>query len=438
MKKKVLVFGFKKSGKAISLFLLKQKKEVFVIDEKFLKDEFFIEKEKFFKKNCDLLQENLHFCLLEDILKKNFDFAIISSGISIYHPICKMLKKSGVKVYKELEYAVFFLKFFKKIIAVTGTNGKTTTALLIEHILKKEGIKAQAIGNIGIPIFSYLLEEKKIDVLIIELSSFQLESVNKKIFDMGVILNIFEDHLDWHFDFNSYLKAKLNMQDCIKKKGKFFIGESVFKNFKRFLKRNFIIFDKNNLCRNTSKKLEKKDLSFKYDQNVLAAFFICSQMGVEKRVFFNNLKTFKRKEHRIEFVKEIKGIFFYNDSKSTNVFSTIYAVKKFVKKPVILIAGGKNKNLSFNKWNLFLKNRIKYIFLIGKDARKIKKELNEFKVIIAYNMQRAVNIAYKRACKNDVVLLSPGCASFDQFRDFKHRGDEFKKIVNNLDRGRER
>jgi len=400
---KSLILGFGKSGRSAALFLLTKGYSVTVIDKKE------IDKKDFFLKKAVFLKENAK------IDFSQFKFLIISSGISKKHPIVIKAKKAKIIVLDEVELAFLYIK--KNIcIGITGSNGKTTVTSLIEFVLNQNNVKAIALGNIGRSVTSYLLKKNEREVLIIELSSFQLSKIKKKILDIAVILNVSEDHIDWHGSLREYVKAKFNIQRCLKKNKKLFISSDVRRRYFKYLKNDFEIFD------------DKES-----NQNLAAAYYVCKEFGIKKEDFLKSFNEFKADENRIEFVSIIKGIYFYNDSKSTNAESTIYAVGK-LKRNIILIAGGIDKNISYKKWRKIFKYKVKYIFLIGKCAKKMEEELKNFKPEVVIFLKEAVNKAFEIAQKGDKILLSPGCASFDQFDDYIHRGKEFKRLVNILEK----
>ncbi|KPK33021.1 MAG: hypothetical protein AMS24_02430 [Chlamydiae bacterium SM23_39] len=401
---KSLILGFGTSGWSAALFLLKKGYEVWVIDKDKKKD-----KKNFFLKKIIFLNED------EEIDFSQFKFLVISSGISKKHPIVIKAKREKVLVLDEVELAFLYIR--KNIcIGITGSNGKTTVTSLIEFVLNQNNIKAVALGNIGKSVTSYLLEKNKKEVLIIELSSFQLSKIRKKILDIAVILNISEDHIDWHGSLKEYVESKFNIQNCLKKNKKLFISHDIKKRYFKYLNRKFKVFDYN-----------------KNNQNVEAAYHVCKELGIKKKNFLKAFDKFKSGDHRIELVNKISGILFYNDSKSTNAASTIYAVEK-LKKNIILIVGGVDKNICYKKWKKIFKGKVKYIFLIGRCAKKMEKELKIFNPEVTIFLKKAVNKAFKIAERGDKILLSPGFASFDQFDDYIHRGKEFKRLVNIIEK----
>ncbi|NGX34981.1 MAG: UDP-N-acetylmuramoylalanine--D-glutamate ligase [Candidatus Anoxychlamydiales bacterium] len=420
MKNIYLILGLSLSGKAAAFFLLNQNKKVFAIEDNLKIDD----EIKLLKKQNVKIFGSKDFLNKKVLDAEKIEKVIISPGFNPNHEIVKFLIKNKIEILSEIELGARFLKnkrkrknFKNKIIAITGTNGKTTLTKLIEHILNENNIKAKALGNIKIPFTSYLTKIffnksqslKKIDELfILELSSFQLEKMNTKFLDAAIITNISPDHLDRYPNFQSYAKAKFNIIKCLKNKKNLYITKKVLKSF----------IVKNTKINIKEVKEDVKDIAIK----------ICLDLKIAKKNILNAIKTFKTLEHRLEFVREIKGVYFYNDSKATNVESVIYAVKK-IKKPIILIVGGMDKGFSYKIWNKYFKDKVKYVLAIGKSSKKIKEDLTGFDVQIIKDLNKALKKAFSLAKKEDRVLLSPGCSSFDMFNNFEHRGESFKDFV---------
>lgn len=404
---KAIVLGYSLSGKSAALFLKKQGYDVIALDR---------DEKKFDDEKILFLSDK------SPLDFKGVKMVVYSSGIKPNHDVCLQAKKNKVLVLSEAELAFKFLK--NKSIGVTGTNGKTTVVSLIELVLNQNGIKARAVGNIGKSLTSVLLEEDSKDVLVVELSSFQLKSFQKKVFDAAVITNITPDHLDWHDTFDDYMQSKLRMQNCVKKNKKLFVSKELVQSFKKHLLRDYIVFDECSLD-----EVPQEDR-----KNAQAAFCVCREWGIEKEDFLKSYKTFQKPHHRIELVATVNGISFYNDSKATNTFSVIHAVNN-LSGPIILIAGGHEKGLSYEIWQKAFKNKVKSIFLIGDCAKRMKEELKDFAPEVVENLEAATLKAFKMAKKDDKILLSPGSSSFDQFKNYEHRGEEFKRIVSIIEKG---
>ena len=350
---------------------------------------------------------------------------IVSPGIFQNHKILKKAKDENIKIISEVELALSFIKN-KKIIAVTGTNGKTTTCKLLEHVFNENNVKAIACGNIGKTVSEVAFEN--FDVLIVELSSFQLLNIFQKFFDLAFILNISDDHLDYHQNFENYKNAKLKLSKLMKNDAELYVDENVLKYFSKNLKIfSLLSFIKQNKFDKYFELLytQRRDLS---KQSILAAIIASFYLKLDMKEVLKGLKSFKTLEHRLEFVRKIKGVNFYNDSKATNPSSVIHAVNT-IEKNIILICGGKNKGFTFKCFNKEFKNKVKYIIATGENALQIKNDLNDF-VEILENVEMCIKRALEIGIVDDNVLFSCGSASFDKYKNYQERGEEFKFLVN--------
>lgn len=416
--KSTLILGLGKSGRAAAELLLLHKQNVCGFDNYLdLKEIAYLEKLGL-KRIADL----------GAICWKEIDRCVVSPGIDPKHIIYANAKARGISIITELELALPFIS--EPLIAVTGTNGKTTVALLIEHILNTSGICSRVVGNVGVPLCSYVLSSKKAEVLVVELSSFQLEALNSSVFDQAAILNITPDHLDRYSDLDAYARAKLRLQDCVREKGSLFIHEKVIERFGFLLKKKEY----------KTLGFYKKDLEYFSSvlyrecpeherENTLAAWALCKPFGISHAQFTKALTTFCRPPHRLEYIASIAGVDYYDDSKGTNIDAVICAVRA-MKGEVILIAGGVDKGSSYVAWKKPFSGKVRQIIAIGLAAKKIQQELHPFiPVMCVDSMQSAVVMAKKLAKEKESVLLSPGCASFDMFCDYAHRGKEFQYQV---------
>jgi UDP-N-acetylmuramoylalanine--D-glutamate ligase len=359
---------------------------------------------------------------------------VISPGIPFYHQVYKEAKKRKIPVISDIEFAY---RFFKgKIIAITGTDGKTTTTTLVYEILKNAGLDVHIGGNYGIPFIDFVKHSDKSSIAVLELSSFQLYSTKNFKPDIAVILNIDKDHLDWHKKLKHYILSKLkitknqtkedlliineNLKPCVKTNAKL---ETV--NLNKFLSEENLKIKSVKIPLNEIKLKGNHNL-----ENIVFASIVSLNLNIDPEIIKNTVVNFSPLAHRLEFVKKINEVSFYNDSKSTTVQATIKAVESF-ENPVILILGGIDKGGDFSKLN-FYKNKIKSIFIIGKDREKIKKQINLENVFLKDTLEDAVKKAYITAEKEDVILFSPACASFDMFKNYVDRGEKFKKIVESL------
>ncbi len=418
MKNKVLIIGFGISGRSSAKLYLKQGKEVIAVDQKALLLKQSSEVQDLLAQGVRLLGENqepVDFSSIEEVL--------LSPGVSPSHPLVLQAKQKGIEVIGEIELAFRHLE--NPAIGITGTNGKTTVTLLTAHILNACGKKAKALGNMGTPLTSF--EGEKEEILVVELSSFQLETLTKKCLDAAVILNITPDHLDRYRSVKEYAQAKLHIQNVLKPEGELYVSKQVKSRY--FRGKNPSCFD--DVTDRQVQKMFGKDQKVN-KQNALASFRLCSFFGVKEEEFAKAVQTFQAPPHRLEFIKEVKGISFYNDSKATNVESVLHAVKT-LPGPLILIVGGVDKGSPYTPWKKAFKKKVKKLFAIGLAAKKIQEELgSDFEVVLAASLYEALQKAFTSAEKNDKILLSPGCASFDSFRNYEHRGDEFKRFVHEI------
>jgi UDP-N-acetylmuramoylalanine--D-glutamate ligase len=376
------------------------------------------------------------------------EFVILSPGVPVSSEIVQKIKSRGIPVFSEIELASWFCR--GRIIAVTGSNGKTTTTTLIGVILTRAGIENRVCGNIGFP-FSAAVESVPADGwAVVELSSFQLESIEDFTPEIALILNITPDHLDRYDSYDSYKQAKyriaegqsakdfliinedstnINSKDIITDATKIYFSitrelpAGVFKRGESLVglvdgKENYII---------DVKRIKIPGLHNL--QNAAAASLACLLADVPPAVIGETLDHFPGVEHRLEDVVTYAGIRFVNDSKATNVDSVTYALRSF-ETPICLIAGGRDKDSDFRPLLQYGKNRIKEVVLIGEAREKMFDTLGKtFPVQFAESMKDAVRKAFAVASPGDIVLLSPACASFDMFDNFEHRGKIFKKEV---------
>lgn len=400
--KKALVIGLGISGLASSEFLLRKGYKVVGVDCKNIST-----------------QLPIQFCLEKEYQPDNhLDLVVVSPGVSPKHPILCRLQKD-IPILGEISLAANFIK--QPMIAVTGTNGKTTVTSIITHVLNHCSVPAKAVGNIGTPLIHSLLKITD-EILVVELSSFQLETLRSKSFSLGVILNITPDHLSRYNGFLDYAKTKLNLQNCIKEGGDLYLLREVKNRFSSLLGHNHLEFTIDS----------SMQLPGFFSSNLAAAFAICSNFSISFEKFMDALVFFKPHKHRLEFVRELNQIHFYNDSKATNIDAVRMAVTS-LHKSIWLLSGGCSKGVSFACWSWQLKPWVRGIYVFGSCAEQIVLELSHsLPVISTANLQDAVAKAYGNASPGDVVLLSPGCSSFDEFQNYEQRGNVFKKIVGEL------
>ncbi len=370
------------------------------------------------------------------------DLLILSPGIPLKYPqaheVVTMTKKVGCRISSDIDL-LYESQPQAKFIGVTGTNGKSSTASLIQHILTSNGVNSCLGGNIGIAALDL---ENGADVYVLEMSSYQLDLCSKINFDISIILNITPDHLDRHKNIRNYIAAKKkicgkisiigldnnNSADIYKNLNSKKIGFSVDKILK-----NGISLVNKKVYKDSVYKITLTDTNI-INENIAAAYVACSLLKMEDKQICNSIKAFINLAHRIEFVRKIGNTTFINDSKATNAVAAQKALSKY--ENIYWIAGGiakDNEGIS----NIDLTN-VKKIFLIGKATEEFSKQLNnrDRAYTKCNTLEKAVKIAYSEASQeknNSVILLSPACSSFDQWKNFEERGDSFKEFVQNID-----
>jgi len=449
--KKVSVFGMARSGLAVARLLVKNGAFVFLTDTK-EEEELKLETEELRRLNIDF-DTGFHSQKALD----HKDFIVLSPGISSDIPVLKRAQEVGLPLFSEIEVAFWLCP--AQIVGITGSNGKTTTSTLVGEILKQDGRECQVAGNIGTPFSSVVETVSSQGTIVLELSSFQLENIEEFKPKAAGLLNISPDHLDRYPDLESYSEAKfkifenqtpedfaiLNMDDDYSKKIKDHCkGQIIFFSILKELEQGSFLKDGELLIRldgKTEKILDVSELGIKGLHNLSNAACACavsSVLGIKKDSIQQALKSFKGVEHRLEQVKIISGVKFINDSKATNVRSVWYALDS-VPEPILLIAGGRDKGGDFTQLREMAKEKLKGLILIGEAKEKIDKAIGDLvKSIKVDNLEEAVKKAYEMASPGDCVLLSPGCASFDMFENYEHRGKVFKSTVRQLDNSEEK
>ncbi len=375
----------------------------------------------------------------------NIDLIIVSPGVPLDIPLLKYAKEKNIEVIGDIE---FFYRFFPSniYIGITGTDGKTTTTTLVYELLKVER-KTHLGGNIGVPVFELFNEIKPEEIIVLELSSFQLEAIDNFNPHIGLFLNLAEDHLDRYSSMEEYLNAKKRIFKNQTNKDYAIVNldspyyeriiSGVKSNILTFSTKNenaTIYFKDNIIFYDKKPFIERDEIFIKGIHNVensMAAILAAKLMGISDETIRNVLKNFKGVEHRLEFVRNIDGVDYYNDSKSTTVNSLEKALLSF-DKPVILIAGGRDKGLDFTKVKSLVHKKLKVLILIGEAKEKINRELDFKNTLYADSLEEAVYKAKEKSETGNIVLLSPGCASFDMFKNYEERGKVYKEIVKKM------
>jgi len=374
------------------------------------------------------------------------DFAVLSPGISSHSAVVQNLLSKKIPVYSELEIASWFCT--SPIIAITGSNGKTTTTTLVGEMLRTETPNSIVAGNIGSAFSDFVINSDKSSWATVEVSSFQLETIDTFHPKVVMILNLAPNHLDWYDSYEEYIAAKLlimkNLQEkdyliynaddellcdkvkeCSAQKRTFSLQD---KSASIYLDKNKIISKDRNLLNTNQIRLNG---NHNY-QNAMAAILAVKIAGIEDENIIHVLEDFKGVEHRLEYVRDIEGITFINDSKATTLESLAVALTSF-ETPVILIAGGKDKGSDYRKLNHLIADNARQVILIGTAKDKMSEAWQDIvPVHLSDTLADAVETAYKMAESGENVLLSPACSSFDMFNDFEDRGKQFKEIVYKL------
>jgi len=356
----------------------------------------------------------------EDFIKHS-DFIVLSPGIRADLPILLWARKKGIKVISEIELG--FLLCPAPIIAVTGTNGKTTVTTLISKVLKNTGKKVHLCGNIGKPFCKEVPNIKKDDLVCLEVSSFQLETIERFKPKVAVFLNFSRNHLDRYKNMQEYLAAKKRIFENQDSKDWAVLNyeDQTVKNVSKDIKSQVVFF-------NNQDKRENADLN----SNHVAVLAVAKIFSVPKEKCLEVFQQFKGIEHRLELVRNIEGVDFINDSKSTTVEAAVWALNN-IKKPIVMIAGGKDKGSDFSAIRNLINEKVKELVVIGQAKQKIREALESTtKIKEAKTLEDSVYLARKDASEGDCVLLSPMCASFDMFTDFEERGRVFKEIVKGI------
>ena len=440
--KRIAILGAAESGVGAAILAQKQGYDVFVSDLSRIADNY---KTHLTERNIQF-EEGCH----TDSLILNADEIIKSPGIPDKAAVIKKIKNANINIVSEIEFASRFTN--AKMIAITGTNGKSTTTLLTYHILKKAGVNVGLAGNIG-KSFAWQVAEENFDHYVLELSSFQLDDMYTFKADIAVLLNITADHLDrYEYSIQNYIDSKFRIIQNQTAEDAFIycFDDAVIKT--EVLKRNplatcypFSIrqdegmsayVNDNNLYLNIHNNLFTMSifelaLQGKHNlYNSMAAGVAARILDIRKESIRESFADFRNAEHRMEFVNTVHGIDFINDSKATNVNSAWFALES-MQKPVVWILGGVDKGNEYEMLNDLVKEKVKAIVCLGKDNKKIHEAFGSIvsDITDTLSAHEAVSVAYQKGKKGDVVLLSPCCASFDLFDNYEDRGTKFKKEV---------
>lgn len=446
--RKVLVVGLATSGISTVNTLLSLGAEITIND---------IKQEDALKEVLEQIQtDRMHMilgCHPEKV--SQYDLIVLSPGVPTDLPFLTEARRQRVPVIGEVELA--YQLCAADFVAITGTNGKTTTTALTGEIFQNAKRETYVVGNIGVAAVSKCLEASSDAVMVTEVSSFQLESIIEFKPHIAAILNITPDHLNRHKTMDNYIHAKANifinqtandilvlnrdddetckLKDRAKSKVIFFSRKETLEEG-AFVEEDKIVVRRNGVKEEICHVEDLKIPGAHNLENALAATAIAYWAGVNGKVIAKTLNSFMGVEHRIEFVDEISGVRFINDSKGTNPDASIKAVEA-VREPIILVAGGMDKGSSFETFIEACKGKVKYMVLIGETANKIKEtalKMGFDHCWIAKDMEDAIKTAYAAAETGDTILLSPACASWDMYQSYEHRGNHFKECVEKIRR----
>src|SRR5690242_2044327 len=446
--KKVLIIGAARSGVAAARFLVERGAIVALNDQKPL-EQWSPEALALKEAKVGLLAGEPPAWLLDQL-----DLVVVSPGVPATIIPIRYAERAGAEVIGEVELAARYLK--GRIVAITGSNGKTTTTTLIGELLRNAGLTVQVGGNIGKALISMVESSREDGWTVAELSSFQLETIKTFRPSIAIVLNVTPNHMDRYETFNDYAAAKhrifmnqaegdvavLNADDPVVSSWESGLRAKVMRFSVRqelergvFLQDGELVFRWDEGEQDLLRVSEMKLRGLHNVENVAAAFVAGIAAGAAIESMRETVKQFNPVEHRLEFVDEIAGVRFYNDSKATSVDATLKALEAFADEPgqVILILGGKGKKAPYAPLAPLIRDKVRKMVLIGEDAEKIANELGEQAPFErATDMKDAVNRSFSAAEKGDLVLLAPACASFDMFESFEHRGKVFKGDIADL------
>ena len=438
--KKIFILGMARSGYEAAKVLAKHNNNITIT---YLKDQ-----------NIEHLKElkdlGVNFIKSDnpsDLLDETYDYLVKNPGIKIDHPTVQKAERLHIPVTNEVEVAYSYFPKNIKIIAITGSNGKTTTTTMIYEILKKASLPVLLGGNIGYPVCSLVDIVKDNDILVLEISSHQLHDMKNFKANISIMTNLIPVHLDHFGTYEYYKQQKFKIfnnqtKDDIailnKENIDIMSGENKIKSTKIYFSskdETNCYLNKDTIYFNNEKIIKTNEITVQgihNYENAMCAIIVAKTLGVSNKIIKQFFKEFKGVEHRIEYVRELNGVKYYNDSKATNTESTCIALSSF-KNPTILLLGGLDRGHSFEPLLPFMQN-VKYILAYGQTKNRIAEfaKENGFKVEQYDTLSECVKRSYNISTEGDVVLLSPACASWDQYESFEKRGEEFKKNVKEL------
>ena len=438
--KKIFILGMARSGYEVAKLLSKYNNQILITDMK--------------EQNKEHLEElqtlGVKFIQSEnplELINETYDVVVKNPGINYNHPLIKKAIELGIEVVNEIEVGYTFLPKDVKVIAVTGANGKTTTTTLCYEFVKAMGKRVHLGGNIGYPLSGLIDKVEEGDILVLEISAQQLHDCYKFNPDIAILTNLIPVHIDFFGDYENYKQHKKRIFQNHTRNNIAIINKSNIDSVELTsdIKSKKIYFSSSkdaDLCIKDNaiyyfdeKVIDLDDIRIKGNhnyENIMCAIAATKELGITNKEIKEVLDKFAGVEHRLEFVDKINGIDFYNDSKATNVKSTEIALGAF-NTPVILIAGGLDRNHSFEDLSDDLEH-VKCAVVYGETKNRLKEffEKNNIECEVVDNLHESINYAYSKAIEGDTILLSPACASWDQYESFEARGKEFKEVVESL------
>ena len=435
--KKILILGAAKSGIAVAKLLANKNNDITLCDLNDLDE----------KVKNELESLNIKIIITKnqiDLIDESYDLIVKNPAIASVSPLIKKCHELNLRVENEMEVAYHFLPKNVKIIGVTGSNGKTTTTTIIYEMLKCCGFSVKLGGNIGYPLAEILPTIKENDIVLLEISDHQLCDLNSFKTDISVLTNICPTHLDYHGTYEAYKNTKRKIFNNHTSNDIAIINlenEDALEESKDIPSKKLYFSSKNktnaylnsgNIIVNDKVVINIKDIKLKgihNYENILAAYLVLSNFTKDFEGVVPFLKNFGGVEHRMEYVTKVNGVEYYNDSKSTNPTATITALKTF-DSPINLILGGKDRNQDYHELDEYMSN-VKKIYAIGQTTDKVYEYAKELNIPCSkdYTLKEALKNIKSEAIENDIVLLSPGAASQDQYKRFEDRGKEFKENI---------
>jgi UDP-N-acetylmuramoylalanine--D-glutamate ligase len=442
---KLVVLGGGESGVGAAILAKSQGFDVFLSDFSPIAEKY---RSELIHRNI-LFEEEKH----SENLIVDADIVVKSPGIPNKAAIVKALRAKGIQIVSEIEFASRYTD--ARLIAITGSNGKTTTTLLSYHLLKEAGLNVGLAGNIG-DSFAWQVAEQNFDYYVLEISSFQLDDIVEFSPDISVLLNITPDHLDrYDYKFENYIQSKFNIIQNFRKDSHFiyFEDSQVLKDelalrslagkkwavsLTHLVEEGGYHVDDKLIANGLGEyvAVDYKKLPIKGSHNVvntLSAMLVAQLVGIDGAQIQMGLETFKNAPHRLENVRTIQGVDYVNDSKATNVDSVFYALSSF-EQPIIWIAGGVDKGNDYSQIEALVRQKVKSLIILTPHYEKLQQYFQNIveDIYVTQDVQDALHVAQSKSMAGDVVLLSPACASFDLFLNYEDRGDKFKNAVMQL------